>query len=154
MSMPLQQKRFGNLPPQIIPEPFSFDTLFLYSCTMSQLSHSAFHRFLQRTDLIRNTQNQAFPISWRYGIQRKHMPFDHVPLNLPQNKILLCIHQRLTRMSKAMEPVTFIRHMPVIQKIIMKQCPSDQSTTIYSDTEIMGNHQAKTGHFEGMLKKH
>ena len=94
----------------------------------------------KRTVFIRRSNNPRFPAHGRFYRKRPHMLFNDLPLPVSQFIFRFRILQRSCRMVESVQPVRIflIRLMPVIQKIIVKQCPSYQiSWMLCSFTDIL-----------------
>ena len=61
---------------------------------------------------------------------------DHVPLDLSQGKIAGGVAQGPAGVEKAVEPVAFVRHMPVVEKVIVQKSAPDQGLFIQPDLQI------------------
>lgn len=82
-------------------------------------------RFLGRTQLVSDAEDYTFPVCRRAQIQREHMPENHVPFNFPKGEIPGGIFPGLPGVKKSVKAVALVRHMPVIEKIVVQQGAPD-----------------------------
>ena len=90
----------------------------------------------------------------RLEVEREHVLCDHVPFDLSQGKIAGGVAQGPAGVEKAVEPVAFVRHMPVVEKVIVQKSAPDQGPFIQPDLQIAvqepGDQEAGAGHGDGM----
>ncbi len=97
----------------------------LFSCEKrGNFPQSRYHRLQKTAVLIHKDNYQSFPVLGKSrDIQREHMLFDNVALQIGYVKVFLGVFQRRLCVCKAVEPFslgTFIC-MPVVQKQVMEQ---------------------------------
>ncbi len=77
--------------------------------------------------LIRDTQDQTFPVVWDMRkIQREHVRVDHILLDTVKLKLASGIIQSSCGVSVAVKPVPSFICMPVIQKIVVQKSSADK----------------------------
>ena len=94
--------------------------------TTSTLQQTAGNRLAQCAPFIRQAHNPCLTTRRRHRYQRKHMPYDNIPLARRQLKIFLRTRQGKKRVTKAMQSMAWVGIVPVIEKVIVQQGPAQQ----------------------------
>ena len=61
---------------------------------------------------------------------------DHVPLDFSQSEIPGGILQGPAGVEKAVKPVALVRHVPVVEEIVVQESAPDESTLIEPDLQV------------------
>ncbi len=86
--------------------------------------------FFRCTQLIGNTENDAFRVCGRTGIQRKHVAENHIAFDFSQSEIPGSILKSKFGMKKTVETMALIGYMPVIEKVVVQQGAANQNTFV------------------------
>lgn len=108
--------------------------------------------FKHRTDFVRYTDDNAFPVLGRLDIERKHMLFYHILLYVAELKIPVCVLQCAICMGKAVLAPLNRFDMPIVKEIIVQKRPSDKRFPVYLDVKQQCDNQTNAGNTERMVE--
>ena len=101
--------------------------------------------------LVRNAEYFSFRCFRHMQSEWEHVVADHVFFSFGNREISLRVFQRFCRMCHAVQSVTFIRGMPVLEEVIMKQSAPNQSSAIDLRRKKLGKRKAHHRHSAGMI---
>ena len=93
-------------------------------------------------DLVRQAEEEALPEPGEDQVHGEHVGGDHVPLDGSQGKIPPRVAQGEARVAEAVEPVTGVGVVPVIEEVVVEQRPPHQRPGVHPQSQRPGQTHA------------